>query len=163
WRYAIAHGADASITRLNYSAGLKYSIYSGGNGTPRRPALAAATYDKMIDFENWVSANGYGTINLPDEDGVKFFDVNRSPFTATNLGTRGPSETSYLDTHDSSAYLYTPDTWLSDDERDEDADGLSNGDEANNRMQPDWWKGVYPSEGAYYVEYGGTSPVDPDS
>ena len=163
WKYATAHGADPSIQRLNYSAGMKYSIYSGGNGTQRTPALAAGTYDKMLDFENWVSQNGYGTIDLPDQNGVLFFDTNRNGVIDPVAGSRIHSETSYLDFHGRAAQYYSEDGWLSDDERDEDADGLSNGDEANNRMHLDWWNSTYPGEGAYYIEYSPTSPTDPDS
>jgi hypothetical protein len=52
---------------------------------------------------------------------------------------------------------------LSDDERDEDADGLSNFDEAVSSMQPDYWNACYTNEAPYPVAYAGTSPVDGDS
>src|SRR4051794_18286176 len=53
WRYTVAGGASPSLLRLTYSAGLKYSVSSGGNGTARTPALAAAGYDKQVQFEAW--------------------------------------------------------------------------------------------------------------
>jgi hypothetical protein len=52
---------------------------------------------------------------------------------------------------------------LSDDERDEDADGLSNIAEINQRMDPKYWAACYSAEPTYPVSYGGTSPTDADS
>jgi hypothetical protein len=53
--------------------------------------------------------------------------------------------------------------WISDDERDEDADGLSNYDETHGRMQPAYWTGCYSQEHGYPVHYAGTSAGNPDS
>jgi hypothetical protein len=55
------------------------------------------------------------------------------------------------------------DGFLSDDERDEDADGLSNYDENNGRTQPDWWASCYSGEAPYYVHYAGTDLTDADT
>ena len=55
------------------------------------------------------------------------------------------------------------DGFLSDDERDEDADGLSNYDENNGRTQPGWWSSCYSGEAAYYVHYAGTDLTDADT
>jgi hypothetical protein len=59
------------------------------------------------------------------------------------------------------------DGWLSDEERDEDADGLTNYDEFSGRMLPIWWDKCYGGEGTkenpYYVKYAGTDLDDPDS
>jgi hypothetical protein len=58
---------------------------------------------------------------------------------------------------------------LSDDERDADADGLTNWDEAHGRMTPAWWVSKYdgtngPKETKYSgVEYPATEMDDPDS
>ena len=52
---------------------------------------------------------------------------------------------------------------LSDDERDEDADGLTNYDEASGRMTAGYWKGCYDKEKPFPIEYAGTDLVDPDS
>ena len=52
---------------------------------------------------------------------------------------------------------------LSDDERDEDADGLTNYDEATGRMTPGYWAGCYTKEKPYPIAYAGTDLVDPDS
>ena len=55
------------------------------------------------------------------------------------------------------------DLFVSDDERDEDGDGLINYDEVSGRMQPGYWKGCYPSEGEYPIPYAGTKAYDADS
>ena len=52
---------------------------------------------------------------------------------------------------------------LSDDERDEDADGLTNFDETHGRMLPGYWAGCYARESPYTVAYAGTNPVDADT
>ena len=62
------------------------------------------------------------------------------------------SEQSYFD--------YDSDGNLSDDERDEDADGLTNFDEAHGRMTAGYWTGCY-AEKPFDVAYAGTDIVDP--
>jgi hypothetical protein len=52
---------------------------------------------------------------------------------------------------------------LSDDERDEDADGLSNYEETHGRMNPEYWKGCYTLEKPYINEYAGTDVVNSDT
>ena len=52
---------------------------------------------------------------------------------------------------------------LSDDERDEDADGLTNYDEATGRNTSGYWAACYKSEKPYRITYAGTDFVDPDS
>lgn len=161
WRYSIQNGADPSLLRLSYSAGLKYSIYSGGNGFPRTPALKASTYDKAAAFKAYVLASGYATIDLPNLAGVNFFDVNQDTFVDWGPG-QARDESIWLDDHGVGGGQ-APDGWLSDDERDEDADGLSNNDEYSMNATPEYWKARYPDETPYVVPYAGTSAVDPDS
>jgi hypothetical protein len=62
------------------------------------------------------------------------------------------------------------DGMLNDGEQDADGDHLSNWDEANGRMQPDWWKNAYDgSDGGQketpypLVEYSGTDMLNPDT
>src|SRR6185503_5585328 len=55
------------------------------------------------------------------------------------------------------------DGYLSDDERDEDADGLTNYDEAHGRMYEEYWKSCYSIERPYYVGYTGTDLADGDT
>jgi hypothetical protein len=169
WRYTLNGATPSSDTlkALDYSAGLKYSKYKRDGFGRRVPALEAAGYGKQSDFVGWVIQAGYAAINLPDEEDVNFFNlnrdraVNRAPEIGKTLGQLY-SEATYLDTHGVSVQS-GPDTFLSDDERDEDADGLSNLDEYNMRMTSAWWKAMYTDETPYVIPYAGTSAVDPDS
>jgi hypothetical protein len=53
---------------------------------------------------------------------------------------------------------------LTDDERDADADGLSNMVEFNNEGTQAWWKGVFASELPYSIRhFSDMNPVNPDS
>jgi hypothetical protein len=52
---------------------------------------------------------------------------------------------------------------LSDDERDEDADGLSNYDELHGRMVADYWNNCYQAETPFHIVYAGVSPTDEDT
>jgi hypothetical protein len=55
------------------------------------------------------------------------------------------------------------DSRLSDQERDEDADGLSNVDETRGCGTPELWSALYSQETAYYLTYAGTSLDNPDT
>ena len=55
------------------------------------------------------------------------------------------------------------DGYVSDDERDEDADGLNNYYEVGGPMTAGLWNGCYPSEGEYPIKYAGTKAYDADS
>lgn len=55
------------------------------------------------------------------------------------------------------------DGFLTDDEKDVDADGLTNWDESHGRMVPPWWQGAYPSERPYTLTYQQTDWLDPDT
>jgi hypothetical protein len=58
---------------------------------------------------------------------------------------------------------YDHNGWLSDDERDEDADGLTNWAELHGYSTPDWWRSIYSRENPYLITYAGTSATDNDS
>jgi len=60
-------------------------------------------------------------------------------------------------------YDYDSDGFLSDDERDEDADGLTNFDEIRSRMTSEYWASCYGSETPFPVVYAGTYATDGDS
>jgi hypothetical protein len=140
WRYTVVNEhASASLDHMLYSDGLKYSI----------PGLSATNYDKQAEFQANLLAEGATMVTLPD-DGVTrpLLDVNRD-------GVVSPSETNYYDqNHDGR---------LSDDERDEDADGLSNVVEDSGQMEPNYWKGLYTRETPFRITYQGTDPFDADS
>ena len=55
------------------------------------------------------------------------------------------SETYYYDIYQ--------DGYLSDDERDEDADGLTNYDETHGRMEQEYWAACYRSEKPWHIAF----------
>ena len=168
---------SGDLAELLYSDGNQFSLYVRENGTGRRmPTLKAAGYAKQADFVAWAAANGYRTVVLSDaapwfeaanKHSYGLFDVNRD---GVESATRpGPgyllSETAYNDFpigYDANGVPFS-DGYLSDDERDEDADGLTNFDESHGRMLPSYWAGCYSSEKTYPIAYAGTDLTDPDS
>jgi hypothetical protein len=52
---------------------------------------------------------------------------------------------------------------LADDERDEDADGLTNFDETHGRATPGYWSACYKMEAPYSIGYAGPQVDDADS
>ncbi len=149
WQLTLKNGASSDLGQLSYSDGLKYSVYTRDANGRRIPALNAANYDKSNDFDSWLGQSGYTTVRLPGDTGPRsIYDVNRD-------GVISPSERYYLD-RDGNGYL-------SDDERDEDADGLSNWDEVNGRMTSAYWGARYNRETPFRFTYAGTDPVDVDS
>jgi hypothetical protein len=161
WVYTYEEpGKSRSLDHLYYSDGTKYSIYTRGGANGRRiPALAAAGYDKQVDFQNWLASSGYQFVELPDDGGrYEIYDANRdgTVSTTTQPGYQH-SERYYLDT--------SGDGWLSDDERDEDADGLSNYVESHGTTSDaSWWNQMYTRENPFTpVVYAGTDLADGDS
>ena len=150
WKYSA--GSSPTLFPLTYSDGLQHSVYEhrAGQGDRRFPALAAGADTKHQAFVNWAAANGYrSNLVVPGPASpVDLFDVNRD-------GGESASELFYYD-RDGSGYL-------SDQERDEDADGLTNYDEDRGRVQAGWWGSCYPDEGVYYITHTDTSPFDGDS
>jgi hypothetical protein len=150
-----------TLSPLNYSDGEQYSISrripSGPDAGRREPTLVASTYNKRIDFINWASANGYRQVELQDappwwdtaeRNTYGLFDVDRD-------GTESTSESFYND--------IDGDGYLSDNERDEDADGLTNYDESHGRMFRPYWDSCYAIEKPYYIDYQGTDLADGDT
>lgn len=155
----------------------------GANDVGRRiPTLAAAGYPKLTDFLNWATQAGYRTVELNDgqwhnhsahRNTYGLLDFNRDSIEASPgdlasinnpqtfgagpgiMGFYKVSETFYWD-------LY-PDGWLSDDERDEDADGLTNFDESHGRMTQAYWTSCYGVEKAHPRPHGTVSMFDADS
>ncbi len=151
WTYTIANGATASWSQpLTYSDGLKYSIYTRDAQGRRIPALAAAGYDKHAQFLDRVAAEGYSAVTLPDDPthtyGLLDFD---------RLGGTTAAEDQYYDLDGNG--------WLSDDERDEDGDGLDNWVETHGFGVPGWWSGKYTREVPFHIAYAGTDATDYDS
>ncbi|HEV3375858.1 MAG TPA: hypothetical protein VG126_01105 [Thermoleophilaceae bacterium] len=144
---------------LTYSDGLQHSIYRHlpGHGDRRFAALEAAGYAKQTEFTNWAESAGYRwDLFIPDPGAThQGTYIQRDLFDADLNGTETPGEALHYDL-DGSGYL-------SDEERDEDADGLLNFDENTGRMRADWWRSCYDFEKPYYVTYAGTDLADPDT
>ena len=178
WVYTMAHGSPQTLFPLSYSDGEQYSAsrrctagdaspLCGGNDTNRRvPTLAAAGYDRFEDFLGWAGSRGYRTVEL--QVGTPWFDhaTIRNGYGLLDFDRDGDEETSVQAGHwTSERYYYDldDDKFVSDDERDEDADGLTNFDELHGRMTPEYWAACYDKEPAYQIAYRGTSHVDADS
>ena len=158
WKFTVAAGAPRDLGRLSYSAGEQYSIFSRDGSGRRRPSLSATGYDKQANFLAWTDAHGYRTIEVAPVGG-NWFDA-RNPYEIRDMDRSGAvesspnggawaAETTYYDTND--------DDRLSDEERDEDADGLTNFDETRGCMSSqDYWTNLYGKESPYYLSYTGT-------
>jgi hypothetical protein len=144
-----ARGLDA----LSYSDGEQYSVFSRGANGRRVPNLYAAGYAKEADFLSWASVSGYLNVALRAVYGEAggTFDIRD---TNRDGAVSGP---------EASLYDRDGDGLLSDDERDEDADGLSNYDEAHGRMLPGYWTSCYEAEAPFHIDYGATDLIDPDT
>jgi hypothetical protein len=158
WRYSVAHnGAPDSLSALTYSDGLKYSIYTRDAAANNRrvPALPVAGYSMTTKFLDWATANHYAQVQLPDDPGV-FWGI-------TDFSRSGSSDPNYLDTHGEVSGS-APDGFLSDDERDEDGDGLSNYEETIGPMRgQSWWDTFYGGEKKFKLDWPGTQADNPDS
>lgn len=149
---------------LLYSDGLQYSDYRVV-GSRRVPNLAAAGYAKQQQFLAWAASadGGYSTVTPPARSSwtvtsapVDIRDVNRNGGAPDGPDCAGqPREAVYFD--------YDCDGFLSDDERDEDADGLTNYDESTGRARPEYWAACYAQEAVYDLPYSGTDLADEDS
>jgi hypothetical protein len=159
WLIASTPATRTLPTPLSYSDGLQHSIYEHrpGEGDRRFPALEAAGYHAQADFTTWAAGAGYRfNLHVPDPSAtyqgvyveVDLFDSNLD-------GDETPAEALSYDL-DGNGYL-------SDEERDEDADGLINFDEDRGRVRADWWTSCYPAEAPYYIAYSDTDVADPDT
>lgn len=150
-----ARGLDA----INYSDGLQYTVHERHSGDRRRGSILTPGYDKHQRFLDWAGANGYLNVMIGGVESRDIRDMNRDGTVAETADLTAPgihylSERYYFD--------FDGDGRLSDDERDEDADGLTNYDESHGRLTPGFWSGCY-AEGAYPVPYSGTSLADADT
>ena len=144
--------------RLLYSDGEQYSLSAREGGTGRRtPTQPAAGYDKMTAFLSWVNSHGYNPVFL--SKAAPWYDAaNRESFDIRDV-----DNDHVLDASEATIYDRDGDGYISDDERDEDADGLTNVDELRGRMTAGFWKSCYEKEQPYKTEYAGTDLVDRDT
>src|SRR4051812_47507117 len=154
WKYV----GNRTLTPLSYSDGEQYSASHRLPNGHREPTLHAAGYSKQADFVSWANASGHRNVTLWDGTG-DWFDPNhqyvRGLFDVNRIGGETPDELSYYDI-DGNGYL-------SDNERDEDADGLTNYDESHGRMLLTYWNSCYTGEKSFQTAYAGTDLADPDS
>jgi hypothetical protein len=163
WRYTYNSNGTAArtLSPLSYSDGMQYSLfkYENGDHGRRTPAQPFSSYTRQQQFIDWAAANGRLAVRLSTTNG---------PFA----GLVGSVNDLY-DIRDADlskgvdAWEASPaddgDGWVSDDERDEDADGLSNYEETHGRLQPGYWAGCYEIEAPFPHEYAGTHVADADS
>ncbi len=178
------YGNTATLVNLVYSAGELYSLSARDGSGHRRPTQDVATYAKHLDFLNWAGGlaqysgmRRYDPVMLQLSDAASWHvPSNRASFRLLDFNRRNgieadPNEYNDDVAMDRDGYRYSEryyydfdwDGYVSDDERDEDADGLTNYDESHGRATPGYWAGCYDEEKPYGVEYAGTDLTDPDS
>jgi hypothetical protein len=150
YTYSVNHSAARTLDTLSYSDGNQYSIHTRVAGR-RRPALAVAGYDRQQQFMNWAASSGYVNVFIPVGPAPGYHDVR----DANMNNVLEPTEEQYNDLYGNG--------WLSDDERDEDADGLTNYDESHGRLTPEYWAGCYSQEKPYPIPYAAPKIDDADS
>jgi len=168
WKYsysvpgAATHNATRTLTPLSYSDGMQHSLstLTGPNGR-RVPSQPAATYTAAQEFVDWAREAGYLTVDLRT---AKAFD--NTPNGGVVAGTYDIRDVNLSGSVEPGEFGFTDldgNGYVSDAERDEDVDGLSNYEELNGRMLPAYWSGCYDEETDYPVSYGGTKFDDADS
>jgi len=167
WKYTLSrYGMPRELASLSYSDGEQYTVNSRGADGRRRPGLAAAGYDRQEQFLSWATGAGYRNVMLqdvfqlwyapPTSFDLRDFDRSGGAPSAAPSGNYKNSELHYYDELE--------DGWLSDGERDEDADGLTNFDESHGCMSDhSHWAQLYAQESPYPVKYAGTSLDDEDT
>jgi hypothetical protein len=163
WQYTLAHeGAAYDLMALTYSDGTQYSLYARDASGRRHPSQPVASYDKHQQFVDWANANGYANVLLDVRDRSHW---NSSDYTTypTAWQTFSVFDVNLDGTPDSTSFDFDGDGYVSDDERDEDADGLSNFDETHGRMVAGYWTSCYTMEKVYPIAYAGTDVANPDT
>jgi hypothetical protein len=184
YTYAVSKTHTRTLSPLSYTDGLQSSVYEycttgssrpacgAGDENRRVPTLRASTYSKWFGaggFLQWAQDSGYDRVKLnsvgpwwdhSSRTEYDLLDVNRDGVVSTALSDDPVEEFLVPERY---MFDYDRDGYLSDDERDEDADGLSNFDELKSRMTPGYWEACYSNETPYYREFSATSHVDADS
>ena len=154
----------AGLNDLVYSDGNQYSAY-GRDGSGRRPGglIGADPNQKYEDFRLWTVRDHYSSVVIRgvthplrdmNQDGT--VTVNPDPYDLS------PDDERYFYRSELRYFDFDFDGKLSDDERDEDADGLTNYDETVGRMTRGYWNGCYKKEKPFPIAYAGTDLVDWD-
>jgi hypothetical protein len=158
----------AGLNDLVYSDGNQYSAYKR-DGAGRRPGdlVGPDPNAKYTEFFGWAAGAGYSTVWLPrGQGGNTLPPLAAGAFNIRDFNQDGgplsPSEERYFDLRQHPVG-HPEHGKLSDDERDEDADGLTNYDESTGRLLSGYWAACYTKEGPYPLTFAGTDLVDPDS
>ncbi|HWK29653.1 MAG TPA: hypothetical protein VNS09_24015 [Solirubrobacter sp.] len=161
WKYTyeVNHTATRTLAPLSYSDGLQYSLSAPESATSDRrvPTQSVATYVPPQQFRVWADQTGFGhpwLAFISDTRDLYDMDMDGNVTTTPQYG-QYRAEATYWD--------LDGDGWVSDDERDEDADGLTNYDEVVGPMTAGWWAACYSDEGEYPIPYAGTKAYDADS
>ena len=166
WNYTMRVWAHPrALELLSYSDGEQYTVHTRSADGRRHPSLAAAGYVRQQQFLTWAGQNGYARVELQDVNSMWYeartsFDIrdfDRSGAVSTTpTGNYANSEQKYYDQFE--------DGFLTDAERDEDADGLNNFDESHGCMlDHSYWTTLYSKESPYPVKYSGTRLDDEDT
>jgi hypothetical protein len=168
WNYTIRRGAarpanlDDLAQPLTYSDGEQYSLMTRDANGYRVPSMSVAAYPAHQQFVDMLVARRYRSVTFKVRPITQWNDTTIAPVSTTfgifdvNLDGETPAEVAGNADLDG-------DGWISDDERDEDVDGLSNYDESHGRMLPSFWTDCYEEETPYKIAYAGTDMDDADS
>jgi hypothetical protein len=166
--YATAGTATRTLSPLSYSAGEQYSVHTRDAGSNRVPALSAFGYERQQNFLDWAASTGHLVVRYApagtwwhDLANTRLVDIRDADLS----GSCAPAPcTPAAPSAAEVAYFDDGDGWLTDAERDEDADGLSNYTETHGPLlNVGWWTGRFGGETPYPVVYAGTSAWDADS
>jgi hypothetical protein len=146
------------LNDLVYSDGNEFSAYNRDAAGHRPGTLVGADpEDKYRQFVSWAQSAGYWNVTVAWAPSINSL-VTLKPTQLDDFNLDGTVEAS-----EARWYDFDGNGKISDDERDEDADGLTNYDESIGRGTSGYWKACYVQEKPYTVSYGGTDLVDPDS
>jgi hypothetical protein len=173
--WSVTRTDPRALGEMSYSDGKQYSrsrvIASGTDAGRHEPTLSRDGYDKRQQFLDWLGANGYRIVRLDDNAPWWNHAAVRNPYGLFDMNRDGHEEASGSYSSggrfywQSELYYYDhyEDGFLSDDERDEDADGLTNYDETHGRMTLPYWAACYAIEKPWHIAYAQTSHVDRDT
>ena len=153
----------AGLDPLIYSDGNQYSVYDrdGAGHRPGAPRPGRDPFAKHQDFLEW-AGGGAGYMNVTWQGkSYDLRDFNHDDIVSSSKEVNDVAPEYYIS--EVAYYDFDSDGKLSDDERDEDADGLTNFDEAHGRLDSAYWSGCYQAEVAFGIPYAGTNIVNPDT
>ena len=178
WVYSwkTVNTATRTLDKPSYSDGVQYSIYvncpssgaapaecgtTGANANRRVPTLEADTYERVFGpagFITWAQSNGYGKVMLTDD--TPWFEHRvRNEYDLLDV-----DRSTTVEAWESTLVVADANGHLSDDQRDEDADGLSNIEELRGAMRPEFWKSCYAKEPQFLgIEFSATNYANADS